>query len=98
MQLQRRIVEACGTLIDSPATARAAIGGGLFALLLQRALLHVKLPSLVSHQGLLQRAALLGGEWANTATLLTTPPLIPPSHPVLQSACFAPPPPSTGAY
>jgi hypothetical protein len=49
-------------LIDTPASARAAISGGLFPLLLQRALLHVKLPGLVSHQGLLERAALLAGK------------------------------------
>jgi hypothetical protein len=61
-QLQRRTVEACGILIDTPAAARAAISGGLFPLLLQRALLHVKLPGLVSHQGLLERAALLAGK------------------------------------
>ena len=67
-QLQRRIVEACGTLIDTPIAARAAISGGLFPLLLQRALLHVKLPGLVSHQGLLERAALLAGKVQCTDT------------------------------
>ena len=69
-QLQRRIVEACGTLIDTPAAARAAISGGLFPLLLQRALLHVKLPGLVSHQGLLERAALLAGKVTVLSKLL----------------------------
>jgi hypothetical protein len=61
-QLQRRVVEACGSLVDSPATARVAVSGGLFGLLLQRALQHVRLPSLVAHLELLERASLLAGE------------------------------------
>jgi hypothetical protein len=62
-QLRRRAVEVVSALTHTPDAARALVATGVFGALLRAALAHVRLPGVVSHEALLERAALLAGAW-----------------------------------